>query len=125
MKESRLFKFLLWYAPALSAAAGTSPELLDAVQAVESSGNMFAVSSEGCLGLYQICPRYTPLPRWALFVPVFARAESARHLQGWRKRAKGDTMAALAAYNCGNAGLRGECGRGYAKLVLSKMRRNK
>lgn len=119
-----MFKFFFWYAHAFSAAANTDPRLLDAVQAVESRGNQFAISSEGCLGLYQICPRYTPLPRWALFVPALSRAEAARQLTLWRKRARGDTTTALAAYNCGNAGLRGVCGKGYATLVLSKVKRS-
>ena len=120
-----MLRFYLWYVQAFSALTATEPQLLDAVQAVESSGNQFAISSEGCLGLYQICPRYTPLPRWALFVPVFARAEAARHLALWHKRTRGYTPKALAAYNCGNAGLRGVCGIGYAKLVLSKVKRRK
>ncbi len=33
------------------------------------------------------------------------------------KRSGGNWHKALAAYNCGNAGLRGECGQGYASRV--------
>ena len=115
-----MFRFLMWYAQAFVAAANTDPRLLDAVMAVESGGEQFAISAENCMGLYQINPRYTPLPKWALFVPALARAEAARQLYLWRKRAKGDTTAALAAYNCGNAGLRNVCGRAYAIRVFSR-----
>jgi soluble lytic murein transglycosylase-like protein len=48
-----------------------------------------------------------------------------RAIKYWKRRAKGDMHLALAAYNCGNAGLDKKCGVGYANQVLSRKIRRK
>lgn len=115
--------FLGWYMQALTALLSTEPKILDAICHVESKGNPDVISSENCHGQYQINPRYTPLPEWALHVPELSRAEAARHLVLWKKKTKGDTVRALAAYNCGNRALKSDCGQGYARRVLSLARK--
>lgn len=99
------------------------PGLLDAIAHVESRGNPWAVSHSGCVGLLQVCPRWSPLPRWALFVPMINRAEAARQLAYWHGKAHGNWRRALASYRCGWRGLRGECGNAYARAVLARARK--
>jgi len=97
-----------------------NPALLAAVEHIESRGAWTAKSSAGCIGVMQVCPRFSPVkPNWLLWIPVINRAAGAHALSYWHKRAHGNWSLALAAYNCGNAGLRGRCGRGYARRVLS------
>lgn len=106
----------------LVALALMPPGLLEAVEHVESRGRWDVVSPSGCVGLLQVQPRYALAPRWALFLPSVNRAEGARMLAYWHRRARGDWALALAGYRCGNAGLRGECGAGYARRVLARAR---
>ncbi len=112
-----MLRFFIWYTQAFQAVTTCDPYLLDAVRVVESHGDDFAVSKSGCLGPYQICPRFSGVPRWALFVHPVARAEAARHIKYWRSRTR-DTSLLLAGYRCGNDGLLGKCGQDYAKQVL-------
>lgn len=98
------------------------PGLLDAVEWQESRGNPAAVSASGCIGLLQVCPRYSHYTAAQLRDPSINRMEGARMLRYWHNRARGNWTLALAAYRCGNRGLRGTCGQGYARLVLVRLR---
>lgn len=101
----------------------TVPDALQRqVEYAESRHNPFVVSRAGCVGLMQVCPQYSQLPRSLLFLPAINRAEGCRMLAYWRKRAHGDWHKALAAYRCGNAGLRERCGNGYARRILARAR---
>ena len=106
----------------LSALAILPAGMLDAVTHAESRGAWSAVSRAGCVGIMQVCPRWAEVPRWALFVPPVNRLEGARLLAYWHHRARGDWQLALAAYRCGNAGLRGKCGQAYARAVEARRR---
>ena len=88
-----------------------------AVEAVESGGRRW-VENAGCVGVMQINPRWSIRSRAALFDPTVNREEGRRILGYWLKRSRGNLAKALAAYNCGNAGLLGECGRGYSRRVI-------
>lgn len=96
--------------------------LLDAVEHIESRGDPAAVSASGCVGLLQVCPQWSRYTAAQLRDPTINRLEGARMLRYWHRRAHGDWSRALAAYQCGNGGLRGTCGRGYARRVLARMR---
>lgn len=96
--------------------------LLDAVEWQESRGDPAAVSASGCVGLLQVCPRWSQYTATQLRDPAINRLEGARMLRYWHRRAHGDWSRALAGYRCGNAGLRGACGQGYARRVLARMR---
>ena len=92
-----------------------------AVEQVESGGNPRAV--RGCYrGLMQVCTRWAHVPADDLFVPEVNRREGKRLLAYWYRKSRHDWAFALAAYNCGWAGLRGECGMGYARKVLRRVR---
>lgn len=88
-----------------------------AVEQVESGGRWW-VENGGCVGVMQVNPRWSIYRRAALFDPNVNRQEGRRILDYWLKRSRGDLQKALAAYNCGNAGLRDKCGQGYAQRVL-------
>ena len=93
----------------------------------ESRGNPAAVSPAGAVGLMQVMPAWSKVPRWALFVPYVNRAEGCRILARWRKRAGGNLSVALAAYNGGNVGLRGRCQacQAYARGVIERRARGR
>lgn len=110
----------------LPAAAVVPEPIRAAVERVESHGHVDAVSSSGCVGAMQVCPRWSIVPREALFVPEINRLEGARILAYDYAASGGRWRRALAGYVCGNRGLRGECGTTYARRVLAiarKMRR--
>ena len=88
-----------------------------AVEQIESGGRWW-VENGKCVGVMQINPKWSICTRAELFDPNVNRAEGKRLLLYWLRRAHGKWSRALAAYNCGNAGLRGECGGGYARRVL-------
>ena len=94
----------------------TTP-LTCAIEHVESRGNTWAVSSAGARGLRQVMPSVARVPRWLLHVPIVGRAEGDRVLGRWLRRCRGNVRCALRAYNCGNAGIAGKCGSGYARAV--------
>lgn len=94
------------------------PEIVAAVERIESHGVWWTVSHSGCIGVMQVCPQYSHAPWPLLFLPPVNRYYGARELRYWHRRAHGDWSLALAAYRCGNAGLRGECGTAYADTVL-------
>lgn len=100
------------------------PGLLDAVEYTESRHDPTAISASGCVGLLQVCPRWSQYTAEQLRDPTINRMEGARMLRYWHRRAHGNWSRALAGYRCGNAGLRGECGKAYAKAVLSLARRH-
>ena len=87
-----------------------------AVEQVESGGRWW-VENRGCVGVMQVNPRWSIHTRADLLDPEVNRQEGRRMLGYWLTRAHGEWHKALAGYNCGNAGLRGECGRGYANRV--------
>ena len=95
--------------------------LEQALEFVESRGDPMARNGVH-RGLWQVNPRFaTPTVRkhpWLLHLPPVGRAEGRRALAYWQRRCGGRMRCALAAYNCGNAGVRGKCGRGYAAEVL-------
>ena len=109
-----------WLSSAVSAHNQVPPAILKAVEQQESGGKWLIVSSGGCVGVMQILPRYSRVPRSLLFIGPINRLEGARHLMGWYRSARGDWRRALAAYNCGYAGLGGKCGTGYAASVLRR-----
>jgi len=92
------------------------PAIVYAVEQVESGGRWW-VERGRCVGVMQINPRWSKHTRAELFNPDLNRAEGARILKVWLARAGGNWRRALAGYNCGNAGLRGECGQRYARKV--------
>lgn len=99
------------------------PIILQAVEEVESHGKWWLVSKSGCVGVMQICPKYSKEKRAALFDPEVNRREGARMLAYWMQRTGNNLTRALAAYNCGNNGVTGKCGVGYANHVISLARK--
>lgn len=91
-----------------------------AIEQVESGGRWW-VQNGGCVGVMQVNPRWSVLTRAQLLDPNANRAEGERLLKVWLKQSGGNLRRALAAYNCGNNGLKGKCGGGYAAHVLSKV----
>jgi hypothetical protein len=92
-----------------------------AVEVVESRGEWWA--QRGChRGVMQVCTRWAHVPAAQLWLPVANRREGVRLLRYWHAKAGGDWQRALAAYHCGWAGLRDQCGRSYAARVLEVMR---
>lgn len=88
-----------------------------AVEQVESRGEWWA--QRGChRGVMQVCTRWSKLPSARLWIPDDNRREGKRLLAYWYRHSGHDWAYALAAYRCGWAGLRGECGHGYARKVL-------
>ena len=87
-----------------------------AVEQVESGGRWW-VENRGCVGVMQVNPRWSNHTRADLLDPEVNRQEGRRMLGYWLTRAHGEWHKALAGYNCGNAGLRGECGQRYARRV--------
>ena len=110
-----------WLLTALHATLLVSPQHLDAIAQVESGWNAALVSRSGCVGIYQIMPRYARSDRASLRDPTLGRLEAARQLAAWyRASGRGrhaSWFRATAAYNCGWGGLRGTCGTGYARRV--------
>jgi soluble lytic murein transglycosylase-like protein len=87
-----------------------------AVEQVESGGAWY-VENGGCVGVMQINPKWSICTRAELLDPTVNRVEGERLLKVWLTRAHDNWHRALAGYNCGNAGLRGECGQRYARKV--------
>lgn len=108
-----------WY----SAAQVVPEPIRAAVEYVECRGELDAVSPAGCLGPMQVCPRWSMVSREVLLNHEANRMEGTRMLALWHRKAHGNWRRALAAYNCGNAGLKGKCGKGYAAQVLRLARR--
>lgn len=96
--------------------------LIKSIEFHESRGKPLAVSSAGAIGTMQVMPRFSNIPRWQLYSIAGSRHEGTRILCRWHRRAKGDLRLALAGYNGGNRGLRGEMSRalGYADRVISR-----
>lgn len=107
-------------------------QLAAAVEHVESRGQTLAVSRTGARGLWQVQPQWSRVPAWALHVPAVGRWEGCRILRRWERRARARCahegrrcnvqVRALAAYNAGVAGLRGQSreGMSYARAVLAR-----
>lgn len=94
-----------------------SNRIIDSIEQQESGGNIFVKSNTYCTGLMQIDYRYSPLPRPLLRIPYVNRIVGTRAIRYWKRRS-GNMKLALAAYNCGTAGLSGKCGAGYANSVF-------
>ena len=97
-----------------------SDKIIDSVEFQESRGEYFVKSNKTCTGLMQVDYRYTPIPRKLLRIPIINRTVGVRALRNWKKRSRNNIKYTLAAYNCGNKGLDGQCGMGYASSVLSR-----
>tara|TARA_R110000772_G_scaffold159876_1_gene271066 strand:+ start:78 stop:833 length:756 start_codon:yes stop_codon:yes gene_type:complete len=83
-----------------------TPELLDALRMVESSGNNNAVSSAGAVGEYQFMPQYTHnmgygVPSFDPKDPAQARNAAAKFLSGMQKHHNWTPEQTLQAYNWG------------------------
>lgn len=90
-----------------------------AVEVVESGGQWYA--ERGCYrGVMQVCTRWAKVPAAQLWIPNVNRAEGRRLLAYWYRQ-RHNWAFALAAYNCGWAGLQGKCGMRYARKVLAKV----
>lgn len=89
-----------------------------AVEQVESRGEWWA--QRGChRGVMQVCTRWSKLDPARLWIPDDNRCEGRRLLAYWYRKGGHSWAFALAAYRCGWAGLRGQCGTGYARKVLA------
>ena len=111
---------MMWISTAMAAHNEVPAKLRRAIEYHESRGSWTAVSKSGCVGVMQIMPKYSKVPRPLLFIGPINRLEGARHLRYWHRRANGDWRLAIAAYGCGNAGLRGECGQQYAQDIIAQ-----
>lgn len=89
-----------------------------AVEQFESGGQWWAVSRSGCVGVMQICPKWATVPRNMLLIPEINRQQGIRLLRYWYGKAHGDWWLTLAGYRCGWNGLKGKCGKTYAKRVM-------
>lgn len=83
-----------------------TPELLDALRMVESSGNNNAVSSAGAIGEYQFMPQYTHnmgygVPSFDPKDPDQARNAASQFLSGMQKHHGWTPEQTLQAYNWG------------------------
>ena len=99
---------------------GISEKIIDSVEYQESRGHYSVRNNGSCIGLMQVNYHYVDLPKQALKIPIVNRVVGTRALRNWKRRAGGDLKLALASYNCGNAGLKGTCGNGYASAVMAR-----
>lgn len=92
------------------------------VEYAESRGNPTVVSRDGCVGLMQINPKWSKYTAEQLKDPAVNRAEGIRLLRYWYRQAKGSWLLTLAAYRCGWGGLKGQCGRGYSRAIIRRLK---
>lgn len=93
-----------------------------AVEQVESRGEWYA--ERGChRGVMQVCTRWAKVAPARLWLPEDNRREGKRLLAYWYRKGGHSWAFALAAYRCGWGGLRGQCGKKYASVVLAKVGR--
>lgn len=97
-----------------------SDKIIDSIEFQESRSNIFVRNNGTCIGLMQVDYRYSKASKDMLRIPLVNRVVGVRALKNWKKRANGDIRKALAAYNCGNAGLRDKCGLRYSLTVLNR-----
>ena len=88
-----------------------TPELLDALRMVESSGNNKAVSSAGAVGEYQFMPQYTHnmgygVPSFDPKNPEQARKAASQYLSGMQKYHGWTPEQTLQAYNWGPSNMK-------------------
>jgi hypothetical protein len=89
-----------------SAATGVDPGILAAVMKAESSGDPFAVSSAGAMGLMQLMP--PTAKRFGVHDPFNADQNmmgGAKYLAWLNKRQKGDWWETFAGYHAGEGNL--------------------
>ena len=99
--------------------------VLNAIEHVESGHRWWLVSKSGCIGMMQVCPRFSIYKRNQLFIPEINRMEAERMLASWLLAANGNMSRALAAYRYGYDGLYGKRGKEYAEKVLRIARQKK
>jgi hypothetical protein len=97
--------------------------IVRAIEEVESKGQWWVISKGGCVGVMQICPKWSKYKRRDLLNPIINRMEGERMLTYWLGRSGQNMRKALAAYNCGNGGLKGKCGASYAIKVINVARK--
>jgi len=120
---SVIVKLSFWFSLLFSCRVSDpeiSDKIIDSIEYQESGGYIFVRSNGYCMGLMQVDRRYAPVSPLFLRIPLINRIVGTRAIKYWKKRARGDYHAALAAYNCGYAGLDKRCGVGYANQVLSR-----
>lgn len=117
------WSLLVAFASWLPSAAVVPHRVLAAVERVESGGHARALSRSGCVGLMQVCPRWSIVERDQLWDESVNRLEGARILADNLHASGGVWRRALAGYRCGGRGLRGECGATYARRVLAIARK--
>ena len=120
---SFIVKLSFWFSLLFSCRVSDpeiSDNIIDSIEYQESRGYIFVRTNGYCMGLMQIDRRYSSVPPLLLRIPLINRVVGTRAIKYWKKRAKGDYHSALAAYNCGYAGLDKRCGVGYANQVLSR-----
>ncbi len=98
--------------------AGFDPATGPALSYLESRHTPNAVSSTGCLGLCQVHPGYSPVPRWALKTAIGGAVGGALAARYWRQ-AKGEHWP--RHYACGNRATKPECLR-YERRLLRLIR---
>ena len=88
--------------PAFDQSGQPTPQLLDAVQKVESNGNPNVVSPAGAQGAYQFMPATAAsVGVQNPFDPTQARQGAAKYLAQLYQQFGGDANKAIAAYNAG------------------------
>lgn len=88
--------------PAFDKNGQPTPQLLDAVQQVESGGNPQAVSPKGAQGPYQLMPATAAsVGVTNPFDPAQARQGAGKYLAQLYQQFGGDAQKAVAAYNAG------------------------
>jgi soluble lytic murein transglycosylase-like protein len=84
---------------------GVDPELIEALIAVESGFNTYAISSKGARGLMQLMPetakRYGMKNEQELHVPAKNIDMGVRHLKDLLNLHQGQVTLAIASYNAG------------------------
>jgi len=94
------------------------PYVIEAIEQVESKGNWYVVSKSGCIGVMQVCPKWSKVKKSELLIPEINRREGERLFTSWLKASHGNVARALAAYRYGYDGLHGKKGSDYAYAVL-------
>jgi len=101
-----------------------TPAIINAIIAVESGGNPYAVGRNGTIGLCQIKPstgRMLGYSEADLFDPVKNVEAAEKYLTMMLDQFGGNLTLALQAYNCGPSGYNQPHCRDYAQRVLGRL----